>query len=357
MSVHASATAAPPTLVVSDLHLGSRDGADVLRHDAQALDALVAALDGVTRLVLLGDLLELRHAPAREVLAAARPVLRRLGAAVEEVVIVAGNHDHALVEGWLDELAQEGSPQLALEERIDPARASWVAGQVAEALGAPASVAYPGVWLRDDVYATHGHYLDLHTTLPAFERIAAGVSMRQLGPVPGRATPSDYEARLAPVYGWLGAAGAWAPAEIGRGASGAAADAYRLLTAGRKGGLRSLLAAGGFPLAVGAVNRAGLGPVRADLSGPALRRASLDAMRAVVRHLDVRAEYVLFGHSHRTGPLPRDDRSEWGSLLNVGSWVTGAPTREADADSPYRAGGAARIGRSGAPVLERVVWG
>jgi len=344
------------TLVVSDLHLGGRDRSDVLRHDPAALDALVAALDGVRRLVLLGDLLELRHAPAREVLDGARPVLRRLGAAVDEVVIVAGNHDHGLVDGWLAELGRAGPPQLELEHRIEPAHASWVAGQVAEALGVPTTVAYPGVWLRDDVYATHGHYLDLHTTLPAFERIAAGVSMRQLGPVPLPATPSDYEARLAPIYGWLGATGAWAPAAIGRGASGAAADAYRMLTAGRKGGLRSLLLAAGFPLAVAAVNRAGLGPVRADLSGPALRRASLDAMHAVTRHLGIRAEHVLFGHSHRTGPLPGDDRSEWGRLMNVGSWVAGGGTSEAGVAAPYRAGGTARIAPTGPPVLERVVW-
>lgn len=345
------------TLVISDLHLGGRDASDVLRHDAAALGALLTELDGVQRLVLLGDLLELRHAPAREVLVGARPVLERIGAAVSEVVIVAGNHDHALVQGWLDELAREGPPELGLEQRVEPHRASWVAGQVAEALGVPATVAYPGLWLRDDVYATHGHYLDLHTTLPAFERIAAGVSMRQLGPVPERATPSDYEARLAPVYGWLGAAGAWAPREIGRGASGSASDAYRVLTAGRAGGLRSLALARGFPLAVAAINKAGLGPLRADIGGPALRRASLEAMHAVTRHLQIDAAHVLFGHTHRTGPLPGDDRGEWGGLMNVGSWVVGAPTSEATADSPYRAGGAARLGESGPPVLERVVWG
>lgn len=347
------------TLVISDLHLGARDGSDVLRREPAALDALVAALDGVQRLVLLGDLLELRHGPPREVLAAARPVLARLGAAVEEVVIVAGNHDHGLVEGWLDELARVATPQLGLEERIEPARASWIAAEVAAALAVPASVAYPGIWLRDDVYATHGHYLDLHTTLPSFERLAAGVSLRQLGPVPARATPTDYEARLAPVYGWLAAAGAWAPQELGTGSAGAAGAAYRVLTAGRRGGLRSVLLGAGFPLAVAGVNRAGLGPVHADISGPALRRASLAAMHDVARRLDIGAAHVLFGHSHRTGPLPGDDRSEWGRLLNVGSWVVGSATGEAGADNPYRAGGAARLGDAGttAPVLERIVWG
>jgi hypothetical protein len=80
-------------------------------------------------------------------------------------------------------------------------------------------------------------------------------------------------------------------------------------------------------------------------------------MHAVTRHLDIRAEHVLFGHSHRTGPLPGDDRSEWGRLLNVGSWVAGSHTTETGTASPYRAGGAARIAPTGAPVLERVVWG
>ncbi|MBX5442141.1 MAG: metallophosphoesterase, partial [Solirubrobacteraceae bacterium] len=199
------------TLVVSDLHLGGRTRADVLCHDPAALDALVAALDGVGRLVLLGDVLELRHGPAGEALDAAAPVLQRLGAAVDEVVVVPGNHDHALVGAWLERRARERPPRLGLERRIAPADASWIAEGLAQRLGAPTTVAYPGVWLRDDVYATHGHYLDLHTTVPTFERLAAGVSVRQLGPLPPGADPADYEARLAPVYGWLDAAAAWAP--------------------------------------------------------------------------------------------------------------------------------------------------
>ena len=39
-------------------------------------------------------------------------------------------------------------------------------------------VAYPGVWLRDDVYATHGHYIDRHITVPMLERLAAGAMRR-----------------------------------------------------------------------------------------------------------------------------------------------------------------------------------
>ena len=64
--------------------------------------ALLEALPGFDRLVLLGDVLELRHGPVREALAAATPVLRELGSAVAEVVVLAGNHDHGLLRGWFE---------------------------------------------------------------------------------------------------------------------------------------------------------------------------------------------------------------------------------------------------------------
>ncbi|HEY6464335.1 MAG TPA: hypothetical protein VIY73_29410, partial [Polyangiaceae bacterium] len=63
------------TLVVSDLHLGTRAGVDVVRRD-RVRDALLAALDGVDRLVLLGDTLELRQSAVPVVLERAAPVLR-----------------------------------------------------------------------------------------------------------------------------------------------------------------------------------------------------------------------------------------------------------------------------------------
>ena len=50
--------AAVRTLIVSDLHLGLRSGVEVLRRP-EPLARLLQALDGVDRLVLLGDVLEL----------------------------------------------------------------------------------------------------------------------------------------------------------------------------------------------------------------------------------------------------------------------------------------------------------
>ena len=58
------------TLVISDLHLGGRLDRDVLRRP-EALDALLEALDGVERLVLLGDVVELLERRPRDALAEA----------------------------------------------------------------------------------------------------------------------------------------------------------------------------------------------------------------------------------------------------------------------------------------------
>src|SRR4051794_13523726 len=99
------------TLVVSDLHLGARTGVDVLQRPA-ARGALLERLDGVDRLVLLGDTLELRHGPVREALAAARPVLEAIGAAMagDEGVGVAGNHDPRLLAPGLRGRGDGGRP-------------------------------------------------------------------------------------------------------------------------------------------------------------------------------------------------------------------------------------------------------
>jgi len=342
------------TLVVSDLHLGGRTGVDILQ-DPQRRAALTAALDGVERLILLGDVLELRHGPVREALERARPVLEELGRRVGEVVVVAGNHDHALVAGWLERIGRDGPAELGLEQRIAPGEASWAAGRMAEWLGPRTSVAYPGLWLREDVYATHGHYLDLHSTVPTFERLGAGMTTRLIGDLPARATPGDYEARLAPVYAWVDAIAEWAPDGRAAGGADSAARAYRALTGGRRG-VRAKVLAGAFPLAIAGVNRARLGPVSADLSGAAIRSASLRAMHEVCGRLGLGAVHVVFGHSHRTGPLPGDDPMEWGRLVNCGSWVLETHFMQQPAPhNPYWPGGAVRVTDDGPPRLERLL--
>ena len=63
--------------------------------------------------MLLGDALELRQGPLREALAAARPFFAEAGAALgpdREIVLVPGNHDHALVAPWLERRHRDAKP-------------------------------------------------------------------------------------------------------------------------------------------------------------------------------------------------------------------------------------------------------
>ncbi|MDO8209197.1 metallophosphoesterase [Conexibacter sp. CPCC 206217] len=339
------------TLVISDLHLGNRSGSDLLRRpDLRA--ALSEALDGIERVVLLGDAVELRQGPARVALAASRPFFEELGASgVAEVVLVPGNHDHALVAPWLERRRRdEQPPALGLEQD-----AAWEDGdaiaQIASWL-APARLrlAYPGVWLRDDVYATHGHYLDRHTTVPTFERLSAGVMGRIVGrPAAHGAGPDDYEAALAPIYAWSyalaqhagggdggageggasGGAGARTGGAGGRGAAGTQGISVKVWSTLAGDGhrpLRRRALAAAFPLGVAAINRTGIGPVKADISGRALGVAGARAMADAATALGIGAPHVIFGHTHRAGPLPGDDPSVWRGdgpvrLHNTGTWV------------------------------------
>jgi hypothetical protein len=113
--------------------------------------------------------------------------------------------------------------------------------------------------------------------------------------------------------------------------------------------------AAGFPLAVAALNRAGVGPLRADISGVALRRAGLQAMGQAAANLGLGDSYVVFGHTHRSGPHPDDEQSEWlgaggARLVNTGSWVYASIFLGSSGPSnPYWPGGAVLVEDSGPP--------
>jgi hypothetical protein len=337
-------------------------GADVLR-DPRRRAALIAGLAGCDRLVLLGDVLELRHGPLHEALAAAREALGEIGAALgpeREVILLAGNHDHRFVEAWLERRSQDGAtPALGLQSAVE-----WRAGEPLAALAAmlaPARVraAYPGVWLRPDVWATHGHYLDIHLTIPTIERIGTGLMRRVVGtPAAGPTCAEDYEAILAPLYAWLYAVAQGAASGRGSGLQGGSVRGWRALagTGGRRS-IRDRALGAAWPVAVAALNRAGLGPLHREISGSALRRSALGAMGEVAGRLGVAADYVIFGHTHRAGPLASDDASEWATrggarLINSGSWVYEPAFLGADpAASPYRAGFAVAIDGDEPPRL------
>src|SRR3954469_5493199 len=170
---------------------------------------LLEALANVDRLVILGDGLELRESPHREAAEIAGSAFADFGRALGpqgEIVLMVGNHDHGLVAGWIDgRLQTEPAGFLGLEHRIAPPEAGALAATLAEhAKPARVELAYPGVWLRDDVYALHGHWADVHSTVPTFERLAAGAMARWVVSLPpDGASPDDYEAALSPLYAWI----------------------------------------------------------------------------------------------------------------------------------------------------------
>jgi hypothetical protein len=359
------------TLVLSDLHLGLRSGRDLMRR-AEVRARLGAALDGVDRVVLLGDTLELRQSSLSAALGAARPFFEELGAALgdAEVVLVPGNHDHRLLAAWHERRRVAPGPSLGLEQRVEPGEAE-PAGLLAAWL-APArlTLAYPGLWLRPDVYAMHGHYLDRHLTVPTLERLAIGGIGWFVGPLPKHPSPDDYEAALAPFYAWVHeiaqatarrrSAGRQATGRRnGPGGGPSSSRIWRFVGPGRGDRPPRLAMLGpAVPLAIMALNRLGLGPLRSDVTVGDLAPAGLRAMGQVCERLGLRAPFVVFGHMHRSGPWPEDDPALWRSptgarLVNTGSWVH-EPSLAAG-DPLYRPGTGVRVDATGPPTLVRVL--
>jgi hypothetical protein len=325
-----------PTLVISDLHLGSR-----LRHDVltqpEPLHRLLEALDGVERLVLLGDVVELLEKRAERAMDVAEPILRQIGERLgdrREVIYVPGNHDRALIRGWIGRVGADLSldSAVALDATPELARvASWLAP-------ARVRVHYPGVWLAPRVWATHGHYLDRHLLPEA----AFGVTRGLLGRVPRPgAVPIDYELAGGPSFTRLEALAIKA---LPRPLASVAEDVAELIRAST------------MPLAPRHFLRPRMARLTSSVLGAQMRRASLPALSHVLGRLGVDAEWVLFGHVHRLGPLPGDLMTRWRGvqggpgLLNTGSWVyEPLLVHNAAAPHPYWPGGAVILEDGRAP--------
>ena len=353
------------TAIVSDLHLGTRTGADVLRLP-EPRRRLIEAVTPADRVVVLGDLLELREQRAVTALEAARPVLDELGEATagKQLVIVPGNHDHHLVGPALDQARIAGGQGLRPEATFSIEHSSLALELAARMPRTDVVLAYPGIRLREDVYATHGHYLDLHMTVPRPECVIGSAVARFAGSSPnGRpASPEAYEAGLAPIYAFAYAVAQNSEARAVTRGGTLSRSVWHISNPDRRRSVAGL-AVGGvvLPLAVGALNLLGLGPFRPDLSASELRRAGLRAVGEVVKALAVDAEHVIFGHTHRPGPLPGDGE-EWRmpgggpSLTNTGSWLLEEVfVRSEGTSSPYWPGTVVLLRDEGPPEVANVL--
>jgi predicted phosphodiesterase len=319
------------TLVISDLHLGSITRRDVLRGPV-ALEALVAGLEGVDRLVLLGDTVELLEGAPGRAMRAARPVLEEIGHAMgreREIVLVPGNHDHALIRPWLRARRADGK-RIGLASAVAVRSSPGIAAIAGWLRPARVRVRYPGMWLAPRIWAHHGHYLDRHLV------------RRQAIPGP-RATAEHYERALGAGVAAFGALMATAlPEPLGE-------PADRLAGLVRRAGVAAV------PVAEALPGFPSLAPFSAGVLGLQFRRAGLPAMASVAQRLGVRADHVVFGHVHRAGPRPADRPGEWAplgtpKLWNAGCWVY-EPLLLAgsQAPHPYWPGGGILVEDGGPP--------
>ena len=352
------------TAIVSDLHAGTRSGADVVR-SPEPRRRLLEALAAADRVVALGDLLELRERRAATVLDATRSFLDELGEATagKQLVIVPGNHDHELVGPALDRARLRGAGTLGAESTFPADEGELVRRVAALMPHTDIVLAYPGIRLRDDVYATHGHYLDRHLTVPRMECVLASAIAHFAGAAKNGSSPSadHYEAALAPIYAF-----AYNVVQDGEGkvVTRGAALTRSVFSRSNPTGRRSLsgiaVARLAIPGAVWGLNRLGLGPFRPDISPAELRRAGLRAMGDVIRSLAIEAEHVIFGHTHRPGPLPGDVegwRLPGGTrLTNTGSWLYEPVFIRGDGpSSPYWPGGVTWLADEGPPEATNVL--
>jgi hypothetical protein len=338
------------TVVISDMHLGARPVNDVLRSHL-VRSKLMPWLARADEVVLLGDAVELRQGPIEDALDVARPFFGELGEATggKRVVIMPGNHDHPLLQerptGQFERPVRAGEPGPLGEI------ASWLPQT-------ELVLSYPGYRIRPDVWATHGHYLDCHNTVPTIETLLVALAKRRAKlPPEGRLEVSDYENTVAPLY-TLG----FRVAQRARTAAGTPSKkAWEMLarTEGRPGVAARVLGGALVPGGVAALNRLGFGPFNAEISGPALRTAGLRAIGDVVERLGIEAEHVIFGHTHRTGPLDGDEgwvTSSGVRLYNSGNWVYEPVFLDrSPAASPYWPGGLVVVEDSGPPRVERVL--
>jgi UDP-2,3-diacylglucosamine pyrophosphatase LpxH len=291
------------TLIISDLHLGSPSRTTVLDR-SEPLERLLAEVQRTDRLVLLGDIVELLEGRAQAAMAEASRILGTLGAALGrqgEVILVPGNHDRPLIRAWL----RRRGGDLGIDDLVPADASPGLASLVAQLGPGVVEVRYPGVHLGDSVWATHGHYLDRHLfPVSNWGRLR---SSRAHDPQE-QVTPWQYErprrVHLSPAMRWLPE-----PA------------------AARLRGLGALVRATTMPALQEGVLDPRIAPLTARLLSLQVRRHALPAMARVVRRLGVEAEWIVFGHVHRLGPLDTDDPEQWRDpqarigFLNTGSWL------------------------------------
>jgi hypothetical protein len=154
---------------------------------------------------------------------------------------------------------------------------------------------------------THGHYLDRHLIPESAFGLPRGRLLK--GDGTGQASPFDYERA--------------------RRRRSASRSPQRLLSRFAERPLATALELTGERLRSATVprlpimlQRIRLAPLTAAAIDTQMRHVSLAAMGLVASRLGVDADFVVFGHVHRTGPLNGEPWPDGATrLLNCGSWL------------------------------------
>ena len=216
-----------------------------------------------------------------------------------------GNHDHQLLSPWLESRCRSGAAPLAWTSARAQKASTGTRAIARMVLPASLDVVYPGI-----CSPTASTPPAAITSTPTSRSRARPPRRRRPGPPARRAgrprdLPDDFEVALAPLYALLDAlANAWARPRSARG--------QRLtprVAATSADGKRDRGAPAWSPRVSRRHRRDEPGGHRAGerphLSGAELRHAGLRAISDVVGAVGIGTRHVVFGHTHRSGPLPR----------------------------------------------------
>ncbi len=342
------------TAILSDLHLGAAHGDDLLRYPFFC-DLLREQLDGIDHVVLLGDILDLRFQQLEEVLLTAEPFLTTLGHAMRKarhprVTYIPGNHDHhyavRLMEAAQERAIEAGEPY-TFQQVVAPPD-FFLSRQLARIIGIPVEVRVAYFYdildsSEGPILLIHGHYLDMHLgDAPARLLTLAQAAIAAAGQQVDTHSPDLYEAILRPQYEllhWIGQTpgGGLIQSRIYERLRGGAPPSTRMGQL-RRAALRGAVSVGGkvgVALAETLANRlikGGLSltsPARDALAEETIYAFNL-SLEALSAYLPEGMRYVIFGHTHRPGPLEDIDpidrwtvkmRGQETMVLNSGSWL------------------------------------
>ncbi len=343
------------TAILSDLHLGAAHGDDLLRYPFFC-DLLREQLDGIDHVVLLGDILDLRFQQLEDALVLATPFLTMLGDVLSQaehprITYIPGNHDYHYAVRLIEseqERAIDAGEAFSLGQIVAPPD-FFLSRQLARVIGHGVDVRF--VYFYDMlessegmIFLTHGHYLDLHLgAAPARLLSLLQASIAAAGQTVTELSPDLYEAILRPQYEllhWIGQSpgGGQIQSRIYERLRGGAPPRKTPLRQIRRAALRRAASVGGrvsVALAETLANRIVKGGL--SLTSPAREaqaEVTIDAfnlsMEELEPYLPRGMRYVIFGHTHRPGPLEDIDTPErWKVnmhgqetvVMNSGSWM------------------------------------